>query len=77
MIQQSLAAMSVAPLVALFVGIVWWYTSKKAGLQPPGPTPHPIVGHTFQVPTEKIWKYFERLQHKYGKFLIALTIPSP
>ncbi|CAK5272006.1 unnamed protein product [Mycena citricolor] len=33
---------------------------------PPGPRPHPLVGHTLQVPTIQTWKYFERLSHQYG-----------
>jgi hypothetical protein len=32
----------------------------------PGPTPYPLVGHTFQVPTVKTWRYFEKLYHQYG-----------
>ncbi|KAF8993102.1 cytochrome P450 [Cyathus striatus] len=28
--------------------------------------PHPFVGHTFQVPTQKTWRYFESLWHRYG-----------
>ncbi|KAJ7277947.1 cytochrome P450 [Mycena rebaudengoi] len=32
----------------------------------PGPKPHPFVGHTFQVPQTKTWKYFEQLYHRYG-----------
>lgn len=35
-------------------------------LTPPGPKPHPLVGHTFQVPKIKTWKYFEQLYHRYG-----------
>ncbi|KAJ7250754.1 cytochrome P450 [Mycena rebaudengoi] len=33
---------------------------------PPGPPSHPFFGHTFQVPTIKTWKYFEKLFHQYG-----------
>lgn len=41
---------------------------------PPGPRPHPIVGHTFQVPTVKTWRYFEDLGRKYGALLIIYPI---
>lgn len=36
---------------------------------PPGPPSHPFFGHTFQVPTIKTWKYFEKLFHQYGQFI--------
>lgn len=36
---------------------------------PPGPKPHPIVGHTFQTPSTKIWMWFEDLGKKYGPII--------
>jgi hypothetical protein len=36
---------------------------------PPGPAPHPIVGHTFQTPATKIWMWFEELGKQYGIYL--------
>ncbi|KAJ7830628.1 cytochrome P450 [Mycena olivaceomarginata] len=39
----------------------------------PGPPPHPFVGHTFQVPTIKTWKYFEQLSHQYGP-IVKVTL---
>jgi hypothetical protein len=38
----------------------------------PGPKPHPFVGHTFQVPQTKTWKYFEQLYHRYGLCALCL-----
>ncbi|KAF8955138.1 cytochrome P450, partial [Flammula alnicola] len=39
----------------------------------PGPPPRPLVGHTFQVPSTKIWKYFEKLGLQYGP-LVRLSL---
>lgn len=36
---------------------------------PPGPKPHPIVGHTFQTPATKIWMWFEELGKTYGPII--------
>ncbi|KAJ7312708.1 cytochrome P450 [Mycena albidolilacea] len=41
--------------------------------QIPGPPPHPFVGHTFQVPIVKTWRYFEKLSLKYGP-IVKLTL---
>ncbi|KAJ7196347.1 cytochrome P450 [Mycena pura] len=40
------------------------YASKSSTI--PGPSAHPLVGHTLQVPTKKTWKYFEKLSHQFG-----------
>ncbi|KAJ7099823.1 cytochrome P450 [Mycena epipterygia] len=48
-----------------------WSSSKTPRL--PGPPAHPFVGHTFQVPTIKTWKYFEKLWHQYGP-IVKLTL---
>ncbi|KAF8151161.1 cytochrome P450 [Mycena galopus ATCC 62051] len=47
--------------------LVYWNRRRSASkLRPiPGPLPHPFVGHTFQVPVIKTWKYFEQLAHQY------------
>jgi hypothetical protein len=34
---------------------------------PPGPKPHWLVGHTFQVPQKKAWLYFEKLGKEFGE----------
>lgn len=36
---------------------------------PPGPKPHPFVGHTFQTPATKIWMWFEELGKQYGPII--------
>ncbi|KAK7044399.1 cytochrome P450 [Favolaschia claudopus] len=50
--------------------IIYWLlaapSSSSKGLKIPGPPSHPIVGHTFQVPQLKTWRYFEKLSHEYG-----------
>jgi hypothetical protein len=33
----------------------------------PGPPAHPFVGHTFKVPTTKMWRYYEHLSHEHGE----------
>ncbi|TFK45745.1 cytochrome P450 [Heliocybe sulcata] len=40
-----------------------WYQSAT---RLPGPAPHPVVGHLFQVPKRQTWKYFESLSQRYG-----------
>ncbi|KAG6829029.1 hypothetical protein H0H87_012834 [Tephrocybe sp. NHM501043] len=35
---------------------------RNTGRFAPGPPEHPIVGHTLQVPTVKVWRYFEKLR---------------
>ncbi|KAJ6498361.1 cytochrome P450 [Mycena vitilis] len=50
--------------------IVVWFTRRASTAKStptfPGPWPHPLIGHTLQVPTTKTWKYFETLYHRYG-----------
>jgi len=62
--------------VLLTVGslLAVWFVfgrGKQGRKLPPGPPPHPFVGHTFQIPTEKTWKYFESLLHCYGIHVVA------
>ena len=49
--------------LALYFGI----SSRKSSYAP-GPKSYPLIGHTFQVPLEKTWIYFEQLGKKYGDF---------
>ncbi|KAF7366046.1 Cytochrome P450 [Mycena venus] len=56
--------------------IIYWVSRRFAskGTPIPGPPSHPLVGHTFQVPIIKTWKYFERLSHQYGPIIkVTLT----
>ncbi|KAF7360713.1 Cytochrome P450 [Mycena venus] len=46
---------------------------RGSGPRIPGPPAHPLVGHTFQVPTIKTWKYYEDLWHKHGP-IVKLTL---
>ncbi|KAJ7844866.1 cytochrome P450 [Mycena olivaceomarginata] len=57
-------------LFLIYRGTRRW-TSKSLPI--PGPPPHPFVGHTFQVPTTKTWKYFEKLSHQYGP-IVKVTL---
>ncbi|RDB17750.1 hypothetical protein Hypma_001131 [Hypsizygus marmoreus] len=41
-------------------------TKSNNSAYAPGPKPHPFVGHTFQVPATKIWRYFEKLSFIHG-----------
>jgi hypothetical protein len=66
-----LPAMSISgyTTLALLFGFLasWIFRAfSKQERYPAGPKAHPFVGHTFQVPTVKTWKYFEQLSHKYG-----------
>lgn len=58
--------LSVILCVIAYTGWRIGYLASKRRSYAPGPRPHPLVGHTFQVPTTKIWKYFENLGLKYG-----------
>lgn len=73
----ALHAMSnfLAPDIALPVTVaaaltIWLFISRSTTSAKhsfaPGPKPSWLVGHTFQVPTEKSWIYFHSLAMKYG-----------
>ncbi|KAF8182236.1 cytochrome P450 [Mycena galopus ATCC 62051] len=51
--------------------LVYWNSRRSASISRPipGPLPHPFLGHTFQVPVIKTWKYFEQLAHQYGPIM--------
>lgn len=63
-------AMSLSFLFVISVLIYLFYKPFKRGPLPPGPKAHPFVGHTFQIPTAKTWKYFETLFHQFGASLL-------
>ncbi|KAJ7885487.1 cytochrome P450 [Mycena olivaceomarginata] len=44
-----------------------------SGLPIPGPKPHPFVGHTFQIPKIKTWKFFEKLAQEHGP-IVRVTL---
>ncbi|KZT40308.1 cytochrome P450 [Sistotremastrum suecicum HHB10207 ss-3] len=54
----------------LFVALFLWSnhrrSSRRKPQSPPGPKPHWLVGHTFQVPQTKAWLYFEKLGKEFG-----------
>ncbi|KAK7052571.1 cytochrome P450 [Favolaschia claudopus] len=49
-----------------FLTAIYWLHGHFKGDDIPGPSPHPFVGHTFQVETVKQWKYFENLWRRFG-----------
>ncbi|KAJ7137443.1 cytochrome P450 [Mycena crocata] len=58
--------------VVFAVLAVRWLT-RRSSTRVPGPRAHPFVGHIFQVPKVKTWKYMERLWHEYGP-IVKLTL---
>ncbi|KAF5365656.1 hypothetical protein D9758_003167 [Tetrapyrgos nigripes] len=44
-------------------------TTRKKPQYPPGPKPHPLLGHLLQIPSIQSWKYFDRLSKQYGPVL--------
>lgn len=65
---------SIALAVSLFLIYRGTRRSTSKSLPIPGPPPHPFVGHTFQVPTTKTWKYFEKLSHQYGVSAVSSVL---
>ncbi|KAJ7890054.1 cytochrome P450 [Mycena olivaceomarginata] len=62
---------SATSLISVIVIYLINWRSKSPRI--PGPPPHPFVGHTFQVPTIKSWKYFEKLWRQYGS-IVKVTL---
>lgn len=64
----STSNLAVASTLAasLLVAILSLRNSSTKDHSPPSPKPHPVVGHTFQVPTERTWRYFDDLSKKLG-----------
>jgi hypothetical protein len=65
-----LLASATSLILVIVIYLINW-RSKSPRI--PGPPPHPFVGHTFQVPTTKSWKYFEKLWRQYGALLSTLN----
>ncbi|KAJ7099820.1 cytochrome P450 [Mycena epipterygia] len=61
---NTLLASIAVPASLIFLYWINPFSSKSPQL--PGPPAHPLVGHTFQVPTVKAWEYFQKLYHQYG-----------
>lgn len=64
----STSNLAVASTLAasLLVALLGFRNSTAKDHSPPSPKPHPVVGHTFQVPTERTWRYFDDLSKKLG-----------
>lgn len=69
---MHITLLSLILCVITYLGYRIGYIPSKRRVYAPGPPPHPLVGHTFQVPSTKIWKYFEELGLKYGKSHLIL-----
>ncbi|KAJ7350057.1 cytochrome P450, partial [Mycena albidolilacea] len=48
-------------------------SSRPRGLPIPGLKPYPFVGHTFQIPKIKTWKFFEKLAQEHGP-IVRVTL---
>lgn len=59
----AVASTIAASLLGALLGL---RNSSTNNHSPPSPKPHLIVGHTFQVPTERTWRYFDDLSKKLG-----------
>lgn len=67
----------VSSLFLLFVTVSAVMFSRKARYAP-GPSALPLIGHTFSIPMEKPWLYFEQLGGRYGSLsFISLSFPVP
>ncbi|KAJ7722914.1 cytochrome P450 [Mycena olivaceomarginata] len=65
--------LSAGILVAMTVIYLFNRRSRSRGLPIPGPKPHPFVGHTFQIPKIKTWKFFEKLAQEHGP-IVRVTL---
>ncbi|KAJ7763495.1 cytochrome P450 [Mycena olivaceomarginata] len=61
--------------ILVAVTVIYWLNrrSRSRGLPIPGPKPHPFVGHTFQIPKIKTWKFFEKLAQEHGP-IVRVTL---
>lgn len=64
---MSLNLLATGATFALCLFIYFRQRRRASVVYPPGPKPHPIVGHTFQVPEKKAYLYFEELGKQYGE----------
>ncbi|KAF5379770.1 hypothetical protein D9615_005723 [Tricholomella constricta] len=65
-------ATSLLPLLPFFVfvlAVVLQSSKRTRTRRPPGPQPHPFIGHFFQIPRQKAWRYYEKLSGQYGPIL--------
>lgn len=66
----------VASLFLLFVTVSAAMFSRRARY-PPGPSALPLIGHTFSIPIEKPWLYFDQLGRRYGPLSFIFFRPIP
>ena len=62
----SSAAVASTIVASLLIAFLSFRNASSANRSPPSPKAHPIIGHTFQVPTERTWRYFDDLSKKLG-----------
>ncbi|KZT28692.1 cytochrome P450 [Neolentinus lepideus HHB14362 ss-1] len=53
-------------LIAIALLLKYCHARSCSVRYPPGPTPHPLFGHTFQIPKQHTWRYLEGLGKRYG-----------
>ncbi|VDO12484.1 unnamed protein product [Haemonchus placei] len=61
--------------VALILFVLCYNINRLLGL-PPGPTPWPLIGNTFQLPMSGIDKRLRELRKQYGD-VFTLWLPYP
>ena len=75
---SDFAVLSLAAVAASTVAFVLLHSQKRGQYPlPPGPTPKPIVGNMFDVPTGKTWvKYLEWSKQYNSTFLLIILLIS-
>jgi hypothetical protein len=53
-------------LVCVFVASVYLLRSGERKHRPPGPSPLPILGNLFDIPTAAPWRVYAEWKKKYG-----------
>ena len=53
--------------VAYLRSLMKWRARSRGHLLPPGPTPLPLLGNVFDIPTYKPWVAYHDLYQKYGE----------
>ena len=75
---SDFALLSLAAVAASAIAFVFLWNQKRGKYPlPPGPTPKPIVGNMFDMPTGKTWiKYLEWSKQYNSTLFIVLLIPA-
>ncbi|KAH7926919.1 cytochrome P450 [Leucogyrophana mollusca] len=71
--RESTIPYRTATAVCIICCLTYLFAFRKRARQFPGPKGLPLVGNTFQVPTIRTWRYFEKLSAIYGP-LVRLSL---